>query len=404
MDKTQRKKNLDKSRGLVFKSHLVKAIEEQIEVEKHPKIKSKLKKKLKLILGISKSTFTHKVDFTAIENLFNTKSDKVNKKKNKPIHSPKKTAENLSKLSSDPILRLSTHEFDELTEEQKEILGGAEFNLLQYRKHLNESFENIKLPTPLWIKLKLFLLGTFDDNKGWSESKILFGWGHSDLDTWCKDNPNIWPSSKIGNNMNFAAPISFGNGRNQFIANSFKDIIIKLKKDIQFRKEINPLGDLGFLLEDEFEKQLKITNKLSNDVFIYTDTEKVLQALRKMLKMFFETYGSEGKEKKEIEIESYTYKTPERCTIISIRLEDEKYKKSTTIFEDRHLKKEPEGDFTNAILDTLNSLCDIELRAKFDDDIFGKATLLPKNSQKIEHLDEKFEKPFVEFRLKFYPG
>lgn len=310
------------------------------------------------------------------------------------IKSPQETAKSLAKLSSDPILQLATHDFDTLTLEQSEILGGSNFNYPRFCQEIEIRFKSLNLPQNTYVKIKNFLLS--EENDSWSQEQITIGWRSPQLRTWCENNPGLWPSTsdllEYAPGFTFEEPMEFKN----FSAANFREIIKKFKKEFQFRNDY-PIE--LFLKEIAFDYPvLDFEFDVPSGIEFYTDVEKIKQAIKDILNVSSVKVIEENINNKIKFILREENIVNGSQISLSIKHEGFSIKKSASTYIDRHLKSN-EGDFYSKLKNKLDGVVDWKLKARFEDGYY-EISLLAKNPSANQI--EQTSTPYIQNTLIFY--
>ena len=298
----------------------------------------------------------------------NSYKEKNKRRINLNEHDPKATAKFLNAFAANPILKYTTHNFDEEKSETATDIK-KEFNLDNYRDLIEREFKAISkfnIPRSLYAKFGKFLFDPFDNEKqeGWSKYSIKMGWGAKSLNDWCSKNPGKWPNP--GSNMGydgfyFEKPMEFKfkDGSKSFKASKFVDIIDEFKKQIQFRSDLNnDLFSVIYKINLNYRKDVSFINKIPKHIDFYTDVEKFLQAYKNLISGIIQFHNQDSMP--EVKIRA---KEKENKIILEVIHSGQVFPKTFNSFKERI--ESNSGDYFADIRNKLFSLCDWEMEAKF---------------------------------------
>ena len=295
-------------------------------------------------------------------------------------------------FNQNPILKSTWHLIDrnELTNILT-LTNNKEYNFKNHKRSieheyflLTKKYDN-RVNSKIRTQIGEYLNNYLKSNKGWSEDKILITWSSDEVASWCSQNPGKCPNPyNLGYEGCPIPPLTLKNGE---VLNNFSDIVNQFKRQIQFRSDHSlkeTVEGINFNYRDKADFN---TDSMRQNLQLFTDTEKVRQAYRKIIEMSLEHF-----KKKEVRPHfDLSFYEKDDQIIFSIN-------NINSIFGKTMKDAERLGaDFTGLIKNQINGLCDLTLKADFGFNEFGKVFIWPK--KKAENLQE-FKG--VEFNLIFY--
>ncbi len=281
--------------------------------------------------------------------------------------------------------------------------NGNEYDYQKHLKLIKNNYYNLvqqyAVDKNIQGKIGEYLSDYMADNelKGWSEDKIRINWSETGLQEWCHNNPGKCPNPDPG--LKYAgyefAPVELKNGDT---LNNFSDVVLLFKKQIQFRASHSLkscLQRINYNFKDEAD--IDITNVQEN-IELFTDTEKVLQAYTKVIVM---------------SIEFHKETQPTTKPVFQISFKEEGRAQNAGIFLRVHHINSSFGKTVNNLIDRLgekmsvliekqvNGLCDFSITADFKNKEYCELRIWPTPREIIK---EHKEFDGVSFNLKFYRG
>jgi hypothetical protein len=391
--------NQDKEfRRIAFLANLHKGIDEveRVDKEKADELKQKFYdlanfKEAEIIHHVKENSKTE--DSEVLSNNLDESSEKPHKKENKK-HNPFQVSPFLHAFTAKEPLKFLTHTWDDNLPpfDYKKFIEEARYQFNDLIKRYPD------LPQGLVAKIRLFaFLKEFKNNQGWSEEKIPIGWSTTLIKDILLQHPGYSPLSK--ERLEFKPPITVRDGTNY---RYFNDIVKKFKSEIEFRSDLeNDLETIIRLIVSKlsstpdysFLSEFKLDFKgVQKGISLYTDIEKVKQAIRYVLKAI----PSETPFK-EIEFSFRDFNDSKEVKLVILH-RGSMIAKSFGSFKEK-IRNES-GETLGKVPGLLRSLCDWDLVTKFGDDgNVGKYTILPEGDFE-EISSEKFEG--VKHVLTFY--
>jgi len=273
----------------------------------------------------------------------------------------KNTPKFLRALNANTYTKFLTHEIDsDDVEELKDVLGGE----YVYQNHLNrikEVFDvltnsksifkenyphliHLSISRNLYAKIKNYIYGL----GAWGESENKISWSHPELLEWSKKNLNKVPSP--GNDLNYRGFI--------FEETPFNNVVLTFKQEINIRS-VNSFEVIFNTIK--FNPKYNFRNKIEfdsldfdNSIELFTDVEKLKQAIRVIFQIIIEKNPYYVKPKVNMKFFAIEDKV-----LLSI--------KSMGSYIDSNINSFRYGKSTRNLMRLCNGICDIELIALFKD-------------------------------------
>lgn len=302
------------------------------------------------------------------------------------------------------ILKSTCHEIDD-EDSLKKILESCGLQEYDFNVHLRcIKNEFIKLSKDYKINKKIYSLikGYLFGGVKWSSDNIELSWSDNNLFKWANLNPKIIPNPgfnfvEINEKEGYTLETPFISSLTGKNITTFSDFVILFKSMFHINSN-NPLKKhISRIIENKKYTSwadIEINeNKFGNNIHIYTDVDKLIQTILKIIDLIKSIITEFNVlEKPIIRLQFYE---EGKSIYFTIHYINTKHKKSlmSTINHPFGLSLPP------IIEDQINGLCDLELKADFDNNEYALINLW--NGKPIEILEryEKFEG--VEYILKF---
>jgi len=267
----------------------------------------------------------------------------------------------LHDYNQNPILKTTCHLID--SDELINILKYTKKNRYSFNAHKKaieqEYFSLLEKYRGKTFKSTNALIGEYLNgfrNVGWTTDKILLNWSSSELKEWAVNNsgypPN--PAHGLGEPFKFK-PINLKSG---YTLNNFSDLVLHFKKQIQFKGKqglLDMIDEVNF----QFRKEAIFNvDRVKENLRLYTDTSKVRQIYKALVRMSIEHFKEAKKE--EIPIFDLIFEEDRNKIVFSIHNTNSQFGKSINDVESRYGQ-----DFTNLIDKQINGVCDFSLTADF---------------------------------------
>lgn len=305
------------------------------------------------------------------------------------VHDPEFVVNKLKLFTSDPIMKWTTHFWDNLSETDSSNFRSTE----DYFASINAQFEDFvklqKYNKNLWWNViypfifqnKLSKKDSREIPYEWGEYDIKIGWQYPGIiKDWTIENYDKQPSAKKKTPFEMPIPPELitdaANQKHKELFGKeircFGDVIQIFKREIEFREDTKDLFyEVKALAKQELgEFHINDLENLKHLSF-FTYTSAVLKAIRRIFRMI------QGRtEHREVIIES---KKMTDLRLIELRI----IHKNSFPKKDSNDNKfiHPSGDLLE-IIKKLFNICDFEIESKFDDGYF-KITYLRQDSKII---------------------
>ncbi|MGO2103627.1 MAG: hypothetical protein ACTH3E_11325 [Psychroflexus halocasei] len=299
--------------------------------------------------------------------------------------------------NKDDVLKTTCHKIDSF--EIEKINSYCNTKEYDFKKHYNAILKSYSIleksfaPTYIKSLIRGYLTGKdyYGNNlkKGWSDYGIKYNWGMTGLIEWSENNPNIPPnpdegfSETIDNlGFEFENPIEI---KGEFYP-LFKDFVILFKRMFHVRED-NSLLEI-IKKENEYKGwNIKIDFQIDENLFpenieIFTDVDKVLQSYNTLLSLIVEF---KKEEKPKVKLKLYENG---KSVFFSINHVNSQFGKSLESCKVRLI-----GQKYGSIIDKLNGICNIYLKADFGQNQYAKFAIWDKkwNTQNERNVLECYE-------------
>lgn len=301
----------------------------------------------------------------------------------------------LFEYNQNPILRTTCHEID--ANELKSILEFCKTESYNFRLHLKSIITAYKkhektyyAPRQIKTLITGYLIGK--DTKGndilWTENNIKINWSNINLLNWANESLNTPPNAstillrerKVKSykiEPQIKSPIT------EKVIQTFPQLVLHFKNLFHIKSGPQSLKEIIHRVNHEKGWQnlveFKIENHdFSNNLEHFVDVEKLIQAYNKIIRIIIEE-----QRKDEKPIVKLKYNAEINKVSFSIHHLNGIYKKTIENTVERLGQS-----YTNLIKYQINGLCDLHLKADFDNKNYAEINLwngLDRNCNKISH-------------------
>ena len=318
---------------------------------------------------------------------------------------PKDLQNFLKEYNQDPILKYTCHLLDDpdkLVELYK--LSGKE--QYYYEEHLklikSRCFKLLdKYKGKIHKNIKALILNYISGpdlsnekykNQGWSLDNIKINWSSESLKKWCEENPNSIPNPGENiNNFPFDFPEIELNSSGDTIQ-YFSEIVIHFKGLFHIRKDNSLFSMVETINKQFFIDKVEFQNNIANNIEFFTDVDKLKQAYKKIIEMCIKFSMKNNLEIPKIHLELIE-KRSENSIEFKIHHKNSRFGKTA-----RNTIERLGDDFNHLTKNILNGVCDLHLKADFENNEYAEINLWNNMNPQIKKI-KKFEG--VEFILKF---
>ena len=279
--------------------------------------------------------------------------------------------------NQNPILKTTCHDVNENNLDIIISKSGNSDNYI-FTKHLDliiKEFKKISSNREFGFTDKMYtLINNYLTGEGtWSSQNLKMSWGNIFLKKWANENPGMVPnpSNNLVEQHNyvecFLEEEIVSKHTNKSITN-FTDLVLYFKSLWHIKYEENPLLPILKKCNEDFRfnkwSDIKFDN-FSETITLYTDVDKLVQAYRNIINLI-----KNNKKSGRAKIVISFYQTNNK-KVLSIFQRDTFWGKS---IEDT-IEKPFGNDMVPLINNQINGLCDLFLRAKFENDKYAEINL-----------------------------
>lgn len=221
------------------------------------------------------------------------------------------------------------------------------------------------------------------DKKGWSEDKILVNWSVDGLKKWCNQNPGKCPNpDPILNYTGYEfSPIELKSGDT---LNSFSDVVLHFKKQIQFRASYSLYSCLQRINYQYRDTATFDVSEVQKNIELFTDTEKVLQAYIKLLRMSIDYHNEVSPSTLPSFKLSFTEEkiAGQRRVLFKLHHTNSVFGKTVENLKERLGEK-----MHGLIKSQLNGVCDLTITADFANGEYHEMRIWPGPTESIQSLE-----------------
>lgn len=267
--------------------------------------------------------------------------------------------------NENPILRTTCHPMSR--ENLEVIIDKSGSNSYDYKKHLaliklnfEELAKNQNFTTKMYMLIKNYLTG----EGTWSSQNINISWSNKYLEDWSNRNPYMVPNPEDSliedtKNEGYKLEIEFISKLTNKPIRNFSELVIFFKSFWHI-KDDNPLQRIFEKRNADYKYEewadIQFVN-FSKTINLFTDVDKLVQAYSKTIDLI---KRNSNKNHQEIQI---SYYVEDSKKILSIHQLNAYWKKSILDTIER-----PFGNEMHSLIELqINGLCDLYIRAKFND-------------------------------------
>jgi hypothetical protein len=310
----------------------------------------------------------------------------------------------LKAYNENVILKSTCHEIDDKDSLEKLLMhcNVCEYEFNTHLKCIKSEFN--KLSNEYIINKKIYSLikGYIYGGVKWSSDNIEMSWSDINLLKWSNLNPNSIPNPGLNfveknekEGYHLTTPFTSSlTGKN---VTTFSDFVLLFKSMFHINSNNSLKKHIARIIQikkiDEWADIDFNENKFGDNIHLYTDVDKLIQAFVKITELIKSIITEHKvKDKPIIRLSFYEHKN---SILFTIHYVNTKHKKSlgSTLSHPYGLSLPP------IIEDQINGLCNLELKADFDNNDYALINIW--NGKPIEIIErvENFEG--VEFILKF---
>lgn len=323
--------------------------------------------------------------------------------------SPKNIQVFLREFNQDDVLKYTCHQID-TDEVVDNICKECSIDQYDFAKHaelirnhyelLVQKFrqEGIFLDSKMIALISTYLTGASGKNdkreiKDWSSNGIVVNWNCPQIHKWATEHPHIIPApgkniAKKQKSNGYTLPSAFKSNISGTRIKSFSDLVIFFKSQFHIRKD----NSLRSILEKVNAKwkpedvQISfVENKFNDNVELFTDIDKLIQAYQKIVEICIEN-RNDKKEPIQVEL-SFFDDAESKSTFLCIHHLNTVYKKTS-----KNSTERIGTSHSNLISKQINGLCDLFIEAKFGDGACGKLNIWDENAVfKFQPLEEDIQ-------------
>ncbi|MFT4645169.1 MAG: hypothetical protein ACI8ZX_001582 [Planctomycetota bacterium] len=364
------------------------------ELESSSKLDEQALKDIELIkikLGID----NHSNEENKNEEDENNTNQNLNEYKN-----PKYLHDFLLKYNQNSILKYTCHTIDD-DERLSKIIDECKTERYDYSEHIkiiHKSYNKLSYEYKDKVLKNITglisgYLGTFKIEEGWSEN-IKMKWVSKELKSWCEKNQGKVPSPGDGLNQIEKFGFQTIELKNGTRISNFGDLVIYFKHlfHIKFENPLEPIieNEIFFKFNDQEKYNFEFDDDFSSTTDLLTYVETLVQAFSRIISM-----SEKHHEGERLNVKLYFgYDKNNLKEFKIVILNSKVFGKDFTDF--RH-----GDDFPELINNQINGLCDLYIKAYFNDkNSVGLVNIW--NSKKMEFEKDELEIEGVEFILKMY--
>lgn len=270
----------------------------------------------------------------------------------------KNTPQFLRSLNSNTYTKFLTHEIDSDDIEEIKVLFGGEYVFKSHIEKIKEVFDVLsnseskyknnypnlspfKISRNLYSKIKNYIYG----EKFWGENKNVINWSLPELLEWSKNNPHKAPSP--GKDLDYDGFIYKGT--------LFNNIVLAFKHEINIRSTNSFTAVFNTIIFDpkyDFRNKIIFDFDIDDSIDLFTDVEKLKQAIRLVLNLIIDKNSLDKKPKVEIKF----YATHEK---VYLKI------KNCESYINSNINTFRYGKQTKNLMKLCNGICEIELKALF---------------------------------------
>lgn len=294
--------------------------------------------------------------------------------------SPKNIQKFLSEYNQDEVLKYTCHLID-ADEVIASINTACETDSYDYLKHsalIQEHFlallerykkQNLYLSPNIITLICVYLTGKNlkGERKKWSANKIEYGWGGEGIIEWATQNPHLIPNPgpnivQKQKSSGYSLTAAFLSETTGVRIKSFSQLVIFFKSQFHIRNDNSLRMILTHANHKWEDSDVKITfspDRFNENIQLFTDVDKLIQAYIKIIDMCIE--NKESEDPAQIEL-SFFDELETNSTYFEIHHQNSCYKKSLKNSIERIGESQ-----SLLIMNQINGLCDLYVEAIFSD-------------------------------------
>lgn len=308
--------------------------------------------------------------------------------KNMPTYiDPTKLYKALLAYNQNPILKTTCHPMS--SDNIEKVIQESDSSEYDFKKHLKlikQNFEALaqeeNFTHKMYALIKNYLFGEGE----WSSQKVKYGWSNKELANWCEKNPKHVPNPEdtiveTNGNEGYLLEQPFISKLTNHTIESFNDLVLYFKS-LWHIKSDNPL-QRAIEKTNSDNKYNEWTDfefiNFSQTMNLFTDVDKLVQAYSKIIGLIKENSTSN---RQNIRLSFFDQ---DGKKILSIHQLSTFWKKSILDTIER-----PFGNSMPPIIkNQINGLCDLHIRAKFEDEKSYKVNLWDGKERTANPIDDK---------------
>ncbi|AXO79657.1 hypothetical protein DZC78_04410 [Olleya aquimaris] len=348
---------------------VVNSVTQKLDIEK-------IELDIKKCDNINKTTNDIKIDYNSIHQINEDKMSSVKKNEELKYLSPQGLRAFLIDYNQDPILKYTCHQIDDI-DVVNQLIQEEEMKVYEINKHQERiSLAFVSLLKKHKINKKIYsLINTYLNGNGtWSSDNISINWKSTQLQEWGDVNKKMVPHPGLNLSNSYK---SRGFQFDYFKSNitgkkvkTFSQLVIHFKNLFHIRAD-NSLKDL---IEYRNLKKWndKVEFQIDNDSFwtnieLFTDVDKLLQAYDNIITMILDLVNEFNLPKPQIKI---SFIEEGDYVELSIHHRNTVFKKTMNNLINRI------GESHTALIKKLvNGLCDLHIKADFDNNQYAHINL-----------------------------
>ncbi len=270
----------------------------------------------------------------------------------------------LHAYNQNPILKTTCHP---ISSANIDIIvhqsGSREYDFKKHLELIKLNFidlaGNEKFTTKMYMLIKNYLTG----EGTWSSQNIKASWGNKDIEEWANRNPNIAPNPEDSlieatENEGYKLEKEFISKLTNKPIRNFNELVLYFKS-LWHIKDDNPLQRILEIRNSDYKYEEWANIQFidfSQTLNLFTDVDKLVQAYSKIIELIKE---NSNRNHQEIVISYYEEGSKK---ILSIHQLNTSWKKSISDTIER-----PFGNSMLPLIENqINGLCDLHIRAKFE--------------------------------------
>ena len=266
--------------------------------------------------------------------------------------------------NQNPILRTTCHPISSTNIEAIAIYTGSnEYNFKKHLELIKQNFKELAKNEKFTTKMYALINNYLNGEGTWSSQNIKDSWSNKAIEEWADRNPNIVPNPEdslieITENEGYKLEREFISKLTNKTVRNFSELVLYFKS-LWHIKDDNPLQMILEKRNAEYKYEewanIKFIN-FSQTLNLFTDVDKLVQAYSKIIDLIKE---KSNQKHQEIEVSFYE---EDFTKILSIHQLNNFWKKSISDTIER-----PFGNSMLPLIENqINGLCDLHIRAKFE--------------------------------------